>query len=611
MTDLLRRHWWRDAASTMTAEVAEGIARFPVPALACLIGFAFSYFELARNEALFRGLATALCGALLFMCLEIFRERLGWRLPLLYLVGLPLLAGIGWLFFQSPEPHLPFPFLAGGLLLLGFAAPYLRPGAPEAAFWTYCFRIGLLGAFAGLGSLILFLGGLAIIESLEFLFGLDLDPLDLQTLLLNVVGFLVFPIAVLAGFPKAFDDEITEYPRPVKIIVSYVLIPLVAIYTLILYAYMAKIALAGELPEGQVAYLVLGYALVGVLTFLASYPIGKDAGIARVYQRGFFPLLLAPLVLLGLAVGIRINAYGVTEDRYMLVLCLVWLVIAAGLGILLSRARASVLIVSVLAVLSLAASFGPWGAVEVSARSQLGRLEGVLARSGLLGDGKGQHRDAEMSRDDQIVASGILDYLSASGKLTRIGPLLGEEASDRPTLTSRTQREAAAGMLGFDYIPSIQRGDHAIPFQYNIARAGEAEAVTQVTGYDYLVDVMLHPLMRDEKKAGPPFEVTLGGRAMVLDVRYRETDRSVTVEGADGGALLEFDLAPLITTIERAKMDGEFTRDEAVLEARSEVLKGQLIVEQIAGEFRAGEERPKVRGITGKLLLRSAANTKE
>lgn len=611
MSAFLRKVRWQEAASNIVAEVADGVARFPVPALASLVGFTFSYFELARDDALFRVIATALCGALLFISLELFRERHGWRLPVLYLIGLPLLGAIAWLFFQSPAPHLPFPFLAGGLLLLGFVAPYLRAEAPDAAFWTYCFRIGLLGAFAGLGSLIVFLGGLAIIESLEFLFGLDLGPLHLQKLLLEVVGFLVFPIAVLAGFPSSFDEEIAAYPRPVKIIVCYALIPLLAIYTLILYAYMAKIALAGELPDGQVAYLVLGYAFVGVFTFLASYPLRQDAGIARLYQRGFFPLLLAPLVLLGLAIVIRIRAYGVTEDRYAIVLCLVWLVIAAGFGIWFNRARASVLIVSVLAVFSLAASFGPWGAVEVSARSQVSRLEEVLGRSGLLDAGKIRDSGAEMSREDRIIASGILDYLSESGKLAAIGPSLGDGTSDLSTLTSRTTRDAAARMLGFEYIPSIRRGDQPIPFQYKIAPTGEGERATPVTGYDYLVDLMLHPLMRDEKKADAAFEVILGGREMVLDARYRETDKSVTVAGEDGDALLDFDLAPLLATIDVEKMQDEFPRSDAVLEARSEVLEGRLIVEQIAGEFRAGDETPALRGITAKLLLRAVQDTKE
>jgi hypothetical protein len=58
-------------------------------------------------------------------------------------------------------------------------------------------------------------------------------------------------------------------------------------------------------------------------------------------------------------------------------------------------------------------------------------------------------------------------------------------------------------------------------------------------------------------------------------------------------------------------MQDEFPRSDAVLEARSEVLEGRLIVEQIAGEFRAGDETPALRGITAKLLLRAVQDTKE
>jgi hypothetical protein len=68
----------------------------------------------------------------------------------------------------------------------------------------------------------------------------------------------------LAGFPRDFSNPatISDYPQGLKIMTQYVLLPLVTLYLLILYAYLAKVIFTAHWPSGWVAYLVLAATLV-------------------------------------------------------------------------------------------------------------------------------------------------------------------------------------------------------------------------------------------------------------------------------------------------------------------------------------------------------------
>ncbi len=84
--------------------------------------------------------------------------------------------------------------------------------------------------------------------------------------------------------PRDFDENAVEgnrgelVVRAVTAAVAYLLVPLLLIYTAILYAYGAKIAIDGVLPKGQIAMMVLGYGGIGFAAMYLLYP-ARNVGV--------------------------------------------------------------------------------------------------------------------------------------------------------------------------------------------------------------------------------------------------------------------------------------------------------------------------------------------
>ncbi len=160
--------------------------------------------------------------------------------------------------------------------------------------------------------------------------------------------------------------------------------PLLALYTLILYAYVVRILVTGEIPKNLVSPMVLAAGGLAALALLLFDPRPGRGGLARGLRLA--PALFLPLAPLGYwALLARIGQYGWTEFRVVRLVVLSALVaLAIAAGIQLVRRRAFTLHAApvVLAVAFLLSAVGPWSALAVSRRSQEGRLAGALAEVG-------------------------------------------------------------------------------------------------------------------------------------------------------------------------------------------------------------------------------------
>jgi hypothetical protein len=115
--------------------------------------------------------------------------------------------------------------------------------------------------------------------------------------------------------------------------------------------------------------------------------------------------MVVPTFLLALAVWQRINEYGVTPERYCLCLFAIWL---AAMAIYMGVARGRIDLRAIPASLGLAlllSSFGPWGAVSVSIRSQLGEFRHLLESQGVLVDGRLKLEPPRVEKFARLVAS--------------------------------------------------------------------------------------------------------------------------------------------------------------------------------------------------------------
>jgi hypothetical protein len=303
--------------------------------------------------------------------------------------GIPLLAAYYyWLIPQSTD----WPTIVGvrwalvfaGLHFLAAISAYLG-GREGNGFWQFNWRIFLRFCLATLYSGVLLAGLELALVSADKLFELNLS--NSYFYLFAIMAGCFQPAFFLSGVPRDFEalEDDAEHPRGLKVFTQFALAPLVAVYTVILYAYAIKILLARTWPHGFVAMPVLILAGVGILCALLLYPLRSSPG--EKWASWFcknFPRALAPLsLLLLLSLRERIADYGVTEDRYLCIVSGFWIIVWALVYIVRKDAGIRWVPAS-LAVICLAAAFGPWSAGTISRDSQYRRLTKAFRSHGLM-----------------------------------------------------------------------------------------------------------------------------------------------------------------------------------------------------------------------------------
>lgn len=155
----------------------------------------------------------------------------------------------------------------------------------------------------------------AIIASFNYLFSLELK--DGWFTYPN--AFIAFNIIPLLCCSAVSDGKpLQKGERLLRTVVDGILSPGLILYTLILYAYIVRILIRWELPDGGVAYMVSAYTGIALLCRLFQPMIGKRH--FDWFYKWFPALAAAPLVLLWTGVLRRIGEYGMTEQRFYLVL---------------------------------------------------------------------------------------------------------------------------------------------------------------------------------------------------------------------------------------------------------------------------------------------------
>ena len=206
------------------------------------------------------------------------------------------------------------------------------------------------------------------------------------------------------------------------------LIPLATIYVIILLAYEVKILIEWRLPKGYVSNLIIAYAEFGILSILLVYPIREKAENKwlKIYARYFYVLLIPLIVLLFLAILARVKPYGVTPERYFLIVLDIWLAFITAY-FLLSKKQSIKMIPASLCVLTLLSAYGPQSAFPVSNWSQTHIVVGIFKKYNAFHDGKLQPVKADkISEKDATNALAKLQYLTDNDAWESLQPYMSK-----------------------------------------------------------------------------------------------------------------------------------------------------------------------------------------
>lgn len=323
-------------------------------------------------------------------------------------------------FFLLPDfgmvPVTRYTAVSLALYLAFLFVPYFfkRPG-----FEMYVIKT--LGRFlvTALYSGILF-GGLAItLLSVDLLLGIDVSSTFYFNVWTVVAGIFApsFMLAGLAGIDQDMERE--TYSNVLKVLLLYIVMPIILTYTGILYIYFLKTLVTLKWPEGTVSHLVLWYSAFSAGVIFLVYPVIRDNRFVRFFTSWFPKLVLPAIVVMFMAIAVRINAYGVTENRYFVVVLGLW-VLGVMLYYSLAKKVKNIVLPVSLTLVALLTIFGPWSAYTVSSYSQNARFEALVTDYNMVSGSTLQRPDREISLEDKKSIVSILQYFERSHSLRDI-----------------------------------------------------------------------------------------------------------------------------------------------------------------------------------------------
>lgn len=493
---------------TIIQKSSDALTRFPFVLITAMVGVISTVILIEKSQYgefddyyLVNLSMVAALGISLFIAAKMYAESQNWSLSkalglnafiALLLVAYFITLPEGFTERESEPLYRYFLFMLFAHLLVS-VAPFLNR-TEEETFWAYNKTLFLRILTSGFYSFALFVGLAIALISIENLLDVNLDGETYGQLFVIIVG-LFNTWFFLSGVPhpRNITDEEREYPGGLKVFVQYILIPLITVYIVILYLYMAKIIVDWQWPNGWVANLVLVFSIAGILALLLLHPIRNKSEnrwmilFSKEYYIGLIPLI----ILLMLSIWVRISEYGITVNRYFVATLAVWLTGIVFYNLISSSKNIKVIPAS-LGIIVILISFGPLGAFEVTERSQLGRFEQLLANNQMLENGKVvEATSGEIPFDDRKQMSSILKYMMEQNGVEPLQPYFDENLNEviEKDSTDRVYNQVRllTDLLGFEYVSEYQTEEGFDVEKGHFTVSLKENTAIPVTGYSHLL----------------------------------------------------------------------------------------------------------------------------
>jgi|GEM_PF-2148793 len=538
--------------------------------------------------------------------------------------GLILMIAIGGVLWPIPTAEMgmlyPATIWIGSMAILliavAFRLPFEmdRPGSDLLAW--YSGQRFVLGSALGVALSVVLAAGIsgALLAAEELLEVNVAGEIYAQVWIVALA--LIAPMSVMVEAEQALPVNTKKRPpapqtppRWLAIVVGWVMIPLSVVYMVILYLYLGKLAMEGQMPAGMIAPISAAYLAFGAVTHLAALPLHHaDRPVATWFRRIFPVTMLLPLGALAWAWQVRVDAYGLTEPRFLLALVAGWLLLLALIWIPGSRRVAPSRLPAILGVMLLVVGGGPWGAVASSLSSQREQLWDLLRANDMLTEEQVPEEDRQPgqpmvirtalpipdgtlpSAEDQRRMMDILEYFDSRGQTGYLAAMFPQEAGDGAAdADDAPNAYSRADYLKLDPSTADSLGRELI-LVLETARSG-----LSTTGFSSMVQVSVSPESAVAVDTDEGLTLVIDG--MTLGLLVPDSDAPVAV----------LDLAPMVEAILAGQEIGlgqefrDVSPDRLVAEAAGETWRMRLLADRLIVVQEEGERH--LRRVSGMLLL--------
>ncbi|MEO0509450.1 MAG: DUF4153 domain-containing protein [Verrucomicrobiota bacterium] len=394
--------------------------------------------------------------------------------------------------------------------------------------WRFNLNCFLRYFFSSVNAALLF-GGLALaLLSVDKLFELGLDD-ELYPQLWVICALFAHPMLFLSGLPRIDSpEEATDFPKPLRFSLCFIGLPLVALYLLILYAYIAKIGIQWSWPNGWVAMPIFVLAVISLLTFVLSLPLPKTENWARFFHRWLFRALLPLSVVLFLALQVRLGDYGMTINRYLGLALAVWLFGLSLAYIIRPALKIAWMPFSLLLIALLSIYSGPIGAFGWSERAQMGRIQNMAEEFGVLKNGILVPSTGDFESERVAELQSALRYLFENfGPQPLEAELAGfYKENNQSDFSSKRSYNMTSRVMKY-----LELNDKLSGSRKNFYANRN---VMPTHGHEWMVDLDVYSYRNNETSRS----VTVDGRELLFTTNLEESRLTIT---ADGTSIIEID----------------------------------------------------------------------
>lgn len=190
------------------------------------------------------------------------------------------------------------------------------------------------------------------------------------------------PVVFISKIPK-INEFSFSYPSVIKFIIKFIGIPFSFCYITVLYTYFLKTIFTLKIPNGIIVHIVIWFSIASFCLAFFSYLLEKESKSVSFFFK-FMPKLIIPsLIFMGYALYIRVDKYGITESRYLIIATALFLfsvMIAISFRTFINWRNIFKFIIFIIIFII----FSPLNIFETSKLSQTSRLKNLLIKNKIL-----------------------------------------------------------------------------------------------------------------------------------------------------------------------------------------------------------------------------------
>jgi len=404
--------------------LADAIARYPLTTIFLLLAAIVNAMDISSEEDYSKLLLTFVVGAFISAVVQITYERFFLQQSSrILLMTVASVLTVGYYLIIRPAPQLSMEInirtaVALFTLLIAFIwVPVIKSRISFNKSFMIVFKSFFNSLFF---SGILYVGISIIIAAIDqLIYQVDYTVYSHSASIVFILFAPMYFLSLIPVYPGASNQEknIEEHeitigkaakcPKFLVVLLSYIIIPLIAVFTIILLTYILR-NITGEFwTDNLLEPMLVSYAITVIIVYILVSEIENKFTL---WFRRIFPKVLVPIVLFQIISSIMSLAdTGIMHTRYYVIL---FGIFAAAAGILLSflPVRKNGLIAPILIVFAVISIVPPVDAFTISRSSQVNILEEALLKNNMLENNKIKPNAAIPDSDKEVITKSM-NYL--------------------------------------------------------------------------------------------------------------------------------------------------------------------------------------------------------